>query len=173
MTVRVGLENYTVMAKHGYYEFEHEQDQPFVFTVMATLNHEKVDNNLALTLNYADLQIAIDHVMFESEKPIALMEEMASRVIDHHQHQRLGGDNTCPNRKAKRSTSAPMVASLSSRSNGLAVERAFKHPPTKAILWRSKSSGSMSRLQLRMAAIRSPWDASVQKPQLGMCSGVF
>ncbi|MEJ6563576.1 MAG: dihydroneopterin aldolase [Euryarchaeota archaeon] len=82
MTVRVGLENYTVMAKHGYYEFEHEQDQPFVFTIMATLNHEKVDNNLALTLNYADLQIAIDHVMFESEKPIALMEEMASRIID-------------------------------------------------------------------------------------------
>ena len=41
MTVRVGLENYTVMAKHGYYEFEHEQDQPFVFTVMGDSESQK------------------------------------------------------------------------------------------------------------------------------------
>ena len=173
MTVRVGLENYTVMAKHGYYEFEHEQDQPFVFTVMATLNHEKVDNNLALTLNYADLQIAIDHVMFESEKPIALMEEMASRSHRSSSAPTIGWRQYMSESKSQTLHFRTLVASLSSRSNGLAVERAFKHPPTKAILWRSKSSGSMSRLQLRMAAMRSPWDASVQKPQLGMCSGVF
>ena len=32
MTVRVGLERYTVMAKHGYYEFEHDKDQPVSYT---------------------------------------------------------------------------------------------------------------------------------------------
>ena len=83
MTVRVGLERYTVMAKHGYYEFEHEHEQPFVFTVWATLVSDAVGNELAKTINYADIQIAIDTVMHESEKPIALMEEMASQVIQH------------------------------------------------------------------------------------------
>ena len=83
MTVRVGLERYTVMAKHGYYEFEHEQEQPFVFTVWATLVNDTVDNELAKTINYADIQIAIDSVMHGSEEPIALMEEMASQVSQH------------------------------------------------------------------------------------------
>ena len=81
MTVRVGLERYTVMAKHGYYSFEHEKEQPFVFSVWTTLINDSVSNDLAMTLNYADLQIAIDRVMHEAEAPIALMEEMANRVI--------------------------------------------------------------------------------------------
>ena len=81
MTVRVGLEHYTVMAKHGYYEFEHEQEQPFVFSVWATLVNDAVDNELAKTVNYADIQVAIDTVMHGSGGPIALIEEMASQVI--------------------------------------------------------------------------------------------
>lgn len=80
MTVRVALENYTVLAKHGYYEYEHEQDQPFVFTVSATLLPGDI-KNLEHTLNYADIQVAIDQVMFGSNKPIALMETMAHEVI--------------------------------------------------------------------------------------------
>tara|TARA_B110000003_G_C16526871_1_gene487333 strand:- start:586 stop:960 length:375 start_codon:yes stop_codon:yes gene_type:complete len=82
MTIRVGLEKYAVMAKHGYYPFEHEQEQPFVFTVWAGLIHDGVDNDLSKTLNYADIQIAIDHVMQEAEKPISLMEEMAGKIIE-------------------------------------------------------------------------------------------
>jgi dihydroneopterin aldolase len=82
MTIRVGLEKYAVMAKHGYYPFEHEQEQPFVFTVWAGLIHDGVDNDLSKTLNYADIQIAIDHVMQEAEKPISLMEEMADKIIE-------------------------------------------------------------------------------------------
>ena len=80
MTIRVGLEKYAVMAKHGYYPFEHKQEQPFVFTVWAGLIHDGVDNDLSKTLNYADIQIAIDHVMQEAEKPISLMEEMAGKI---------------------------------------------------------------------------------------------
>jgi dihydroneopterin aldolase len=89
MTVKIGLEHYTVMAKHGYYPFEHEKEQPFVFTVWTTLKDGNVENNLQRTLNYADIQIAIDHVMLESEQPIALIEEMASRVIQHLQSNAL------------------------------------------------------------------------------------
>ncbi|MDA7846175.1 dihydroneopterin aldolase [Euryarchaeota archaeon] len=92
MTVRIGLEQYTVLAKHGYYEFEHEQDQPFVFTVWATLVDDKVENNLKRTLNYADIQIAIDQVMLESEQPIALIEEMAARVIHRIKSNELVGE---------------------------------------------------------------------------------
>jgi dihydroneopterin aldolase len=33
-------------------------------------------------LNYADIQIAIDKVMLQSEKPILLMETMAQKVVD-------------------------------------------------------------------------------------------
>ena len=82
MTIRVGLERYTVMAKHGYYAFEHEQEQRVVFTVWATLSKAKVGNELSNTLNYADIQVAIDRIMLESEAPIALMEEMAEQVIE-------------------------------------------------------------------------------------------
>ena len=60
MTITVALENYTVMAKHGYYEFEHEEQQPFNFTVWATIIDHSIAGKLVNTLNYADIQIAID-----------------------------------------------------------------------------------------------------------------
>jgi len=82
MTIRVALEAYTVMAKHGYYSHEHENDQPFVFSVWATLVNPVIEEKLAQTLNYADIQIAIDKVMLQSQKPILLMETMAQKVVD-------------------------------------------------------------------------------------------
>jgi dihydroneopterin aldolase/2-amino-4-hydroxy-6-hydroxymethyldihydropteridine diphosphokinase len=82
MTIRVALEAYTVMAKHGYFLHEHEKDQPFVFSVWATLVNTNIAESLDRTLNYADIQIAIDEVMLQSEKPILLMESMAQQVAD-------------------------------------------------------------------------------------------
>ena len=82
MTIRVALEAYTVMAKHGYFPHEHEKDQPFVFSVWATLVNANIAESLDRTLNYADIQIAIDEVMLQSEKPILLMESMAQQVAD-------------------------------------------------------------------------------------------
>tara|TARA_B110000211_G_scaffold130423_1_gene149827 strand:+ start:802 stop:1164 length:363 start_codon:yes stop_codon:yes gene_type:complete len=82
MTIRVALESYTVMAKHGYYSHEHEHDQPFVYSVWATLGNSQIEEKLEQTLNYADIQIAIDKVMLQSEKPILLMETMAQKVVD-------------------------------------------------------------------------------------------
>ncbi|MBL6743624.1 MAG: dihydroneopterin aldolase [Candidatus Poseidonia sp.] len=81
MQWRVGLEGYEVMATHGYYQYEHEQAQPFVFTIWATLGQGSAIQELDQTLNYADLQIAVDKVMLESEEPIRLMEEMADQII--------------------------------------------------------------------------------------------
>tara|TARA_B100001142_G_scaffold262201_1_gene265138 strand:+ start:1269 stop:1631 length:363 start_codon:yes stop_codon:yes gene_type:complete len=82
MTIRVALEAYTVMAKHGYFPHEHEQEQPFVFSVWATLVDANIAESLEKTLNYADIQIAIDEVMLQSQKPILLMESMAQKVAD-------------------------------------------------------------------------------------------
>ena len=82
MTIRVALEDYTVMAKHGYYSHEHEKTQPFVFSVWATLSNHHISEDLQQTLNYAEIQIAIDAVMLESEQPILLMETMAQKVVE-------------------------------------------------------------------------------------------
>jgi dihydroneopterin aldolase/2-amino-4-hydroxy-6-hydroxymethyldihydropteridine diphosphokinase len=80
MTITVALENYTVMAKHGYYEFEHEQNQPFNFSVWVTIIDHSIAGKLTNTLNYADIQIAIDAEIIDS-KPIGLMETMSERII--------------------------------------------------------------------------------------------
>ena len=82
MQWRVGLEAYEVMAVHGWYEEEHLTPQPFVFTVWATLAGEERIEDLEETLNYADIQIAIDDVMLNASEPIRLMEDMAQRVVD-------------------------------------------------------------------------------------------
>ena len=78
----VGLEAYEVNAVHGWYDQEHHAPQPFVFTVWATLSSTGRIEDLKSTLNYADIQIAIDEVMLKAPEPIRLMEDMAQRVID-------------------------------------------------------------------------------------------
>ena len=82
MQWRVGLENYEVMAVHGFYDEEHSSPQPFVFTVWATLATKGRIEELEHTLNYADLQLAVDTVMLNAPAPIRLMEEMAQRILD-------------------------------------------------------------------------------------------
>ena len=82
MQWRVGLQDYEVMAVHGFYDEEHSSPQPFVFTVWATLESNERIERLEDTLNYADIQIAIDKVMHHAPEPIRLMEEMAQRLID-------------------------------------------------------------------------------------------
>ena len=82
MQWRVGLEAYEVNAVHGYYDEEHEAPQPFIFTVWATLTGTDHIEALNETLNYADIQIAIDEVMLKADQPIRLMEEMAQGIVD-------------------------------------------------------------------------------------------
>ena len=88
MQWRVGLEAYVVNAVHGYYDEEHLASQPFIFTGWATLAGNGRSEALEETLNYADIQIAIDEVMLNADTPVRLMEEMAQRIVDQlAQHQ--------------------------------------------------------------------------------------
>ena len=38
----ISLENYTVMAKHGAYDFEHESNQPFNVTIKVEIEKKKL-----------------------------------------------------------------------------------------------------------------------------------
>ena len=76
----ISLEDYTVMAKHGAYDFEHESNQPFNVTIKVEISPNKINDELSKTVNYADLQNTIDTVLLNSE-PIRLMETMAEKMI--------------------------------------------------------------------------------------------
>ena len=80
MRITVAKENKRVMAKQGYQEFEHEKNQPFNFSVWVTIIDHSIAGKLTNTLNYADIQIAIDAEIIDS-KPIGLMETMSERII--------------------------------------------------------------------------------------------
>ena len=77
---KVGLENYTVLGKHGAYDFEHEYEQPFVVSIWVELNHNQFDDDLSKTINYADLQNLVHEVIVNSP-PIRLMETMMTKMF--------------------------------------------------------------------------------------------
>ena len=62
---KVGLENYAVMGKHGAYDFEHEEEQPFVVSIWVELNNSDFADKLENTINYADLQSLVDKVIID------------------------------------------------------------------------------------------------------------
>jgi dihydroneopterin aldolase len=77
----ISLEEYCVMAKHGAYDFEHLEDQPFIVTIRVQITDGMVNDDLDKTVNYADLQATIDEILLDSQ-PIRLMETMAERMIE-------------------------------------------------------------------------------------------
>jgi len=77
----ISLEEYCVMAKHGAYDFEHLEDQPFIVTIRVQITDGMVNDDLDKTVNYADLQATIDDILLDS-LPIRLMETMAERMIE-------------------------------------------------------------------------------------------
>ncbi|MDP6333925.1 MAG: dihydroneopterin aldolase [Candidatus Poseidoniaceae archaeon] len=77
----ISLEDYCIMAKHGAYDFEHLEDQPFIVTIRVTIAKGRVNDDLDKTVNYADLQATIDDILLDTE-PIRLMETMAEKMID-------------------------------------------------------------------------------------------
>ena len=78
---KVGLENYTVLGKHGAYDFEHQENQPFVVSVWVELRNSSFDDKLENTINYADLQSLVDKVIIDSP-PIRLMETMMVKITE-------------------------------------------------------------------------------------------
>ena len=81
MVTRIGLESYEVMACYGAYDFEREKDQPFIISIWATLSNDVEEDDLELTLNYADLQSAVDSEIVNS-KPVKLMETLCKMLVD-------------------------------------------------------------------------------------------
>ena len=78
---KVGLENYTVMGKHGAYDFEHQDEQPFVVSIWVELRNSSFDDKLENTINYAELQSLVHKVIVDSP-PIRLMETMMVRITE-------------------------------------------------------------------------------------------
>jgi len=82
MRLRVGLESYKVEAKHGWFDFELERGQPFLFTVWVELRATKNLEELEQTVDYGQIQEIIDKVVLGSEKPFRLLESMAQCIIE-------------------------------------------------------------------------------------------
>ena len=80
MATRIGLESYEVMAKHGVFDHEKDSEQPFVVSIWATLTSDLIEDDINQTLNYADLQAAVDSEIVNSE-PVNLMETLCSKVV--------------------------------------------------------------------------------------------
>lgn len=82
MRLRVGLESYKVEAKHGWFDFELERDQPFIFTVWVELRATKNLEELEQTVDYGQIQETIDKVVLDAEKSFRLLESMAQCIIE-------------------------------------------------------------------------------------------
>ena len=82
MTTRVGLESYEVMAKHGVFDYEKDESQPFIVSIWATLTNDVTHDKITQTLNYADLQAAVDTEIVNSE-PVNLMETLCSMLVSN------------------------------------------------------------------------------------------
>ena len=85
---KVGLENYTVLGRHGAYDFEHESKQPFTVSIWVELNHNQFDDELSNTINYADLQNVV-HEVIANSPPIRLMETMMNKIFERISQNRL------------------------------------------------------------------------------------
>ena len=78
---KVGLENYTVLGKHGAFDFEHEYEQPFTVSIWVELNSNRFDDDISKTFNYAELQNVV-HEVIANSPPIRLMETMITKIFD-------------------------------------------------------------------------------------------
>tara|TARA_B100001113_G_scaffold220436_1_gene180727 strand:- start:3494 stop:3862 length:369 start_codon:yes stop_codon:yes gene_type:complete len=77
----IGLQGYEVHAAHGWFDHELEGLQPFVVDVTVVTGSAGA-TQLDATVNYADLQGAVDAVLLESEQPYRLLEAMVDAILD-------------------------------------------------------------------------------------------
>ena len=86
MSIRVGLDEYRIDGIHGYFDYEHQQTQPFIVSVRVDLINDVHDEALSSTVDYGLLQKAVDVVVLES-KPIRLIEKMAVNIAEFHSEE--------------------------------------------------------------------------------------
>ena len=84
MSISVGLDDYLAHGIHGFYDEEHTKPQPFNISVRVDLSDRILDGQLGTTVDYAQLQEAIDNVVLHSS-PIRLLESMAKRISEQIQ----------------------------------------------------------------------------------------
>ena len=82
MPTRIGLESYEVMATHGVFDYEKQEPQPFIISIWATLENDVEGDDINQTLNYADLQTAVDYEVVNSE-PVNLMETLCEKLVSN------------------------------------------------------------------------------------------
>jgi len=87
LTFTVGLDDYLVQGIHGYFDEEHQNPQPFNVSVRVDLSTTIHDGQLGSTLDYAQLQGAIDAVILDSP-PIRLLESMAIKISERIQQSK-------------------------------------------------------------------------------------
>lgn len=80
MATRIGLESYEVMATHGVFDYEKQEPQPFIISIWATLENDVEGDDINQTLNYADLQSAVDSEIVNSD-PVNLMETLCGKLV--------------------------------------------------------------------------------------------
>ena len=81
MAYTIGLQGYEVQAVHGWFDHELENTQPFVVDVTVVTGGAGA-TQLDATVNYADLQSAVDAVLLESDQPYRLLEAMVDAILD-------------------------------------------------------------------------------------------
>ena len=64
------------MATHGVFDYEKQEPQPFIISIWATLENDVEGDDINQTLNYADLQSAVDSEIVNSE-PVNLRKPYA------------------------------------------------------------------------------------------------
>ena len=85
MPISVGLDNYLVHGIHGFYDEEHNKPQPFNISVRVDLLSTVEDGKIGSTVDYAQLQKAVDDVVLNTP-PIRLLESMAQRISEQIQN---------------------------------------------------------------------------------------
>lgn len=84
MPISVGLDDYLVHGIHGFYDREHSEPQPFNISIRVDLSSTVEEGKLGSTIDYAQLQEAIDNIVLNAP-PIRLLESMAQRISEQIQ----------------------------------------------------------------------------------------
>lgn len=85
---RVFIENYTLIAKHGYYKEEHSKPQRFVVSVYADVNKNASGESDALadTFNYEVIRKVVSEVIMGGHHDLleSLAEDIAKRILNNN-----------------------------------------------------------------------------------------
>lgn len=80
MSTIVGVENYSLYGKHGVYDYEREQAQPFIVSLWVRIREKSEIDDLESSVDYGFLQSVIHDIIVQG-KSVRLMETLCSEII--------------------------------------------------------------------------------------------